>query len=90
MRLALGRTKDEDFNALVAAIDSMAMLAGLVLLEVLSIGLFASASAFGSRPHAVHERMLHRLAHQATSMALQATEALRAAAAWLGGPLCAA
>jgi hypothetical protein len=52
------------------------MLAGLVLLEVLSIGLFA-ALLVRQQAHEVHERMLHRLGHQATSMALQATEALQ-------------
>src|SRR5271166_4896818 len=52
------------------------MLAGLVLLEVLSIVLFA-ALLVRQQAHEVHERMLHRLAHQSTSMALQATEALQ-------------
>jgi PAS domain S-box-containing protein len=52
------------------------MLAGLVLLEVLSIGLFA-ALLIRQQAHEVHDRMMHRLAHQATSMALQATEALQ-------------
>jgi PAS domain S-box-containing protein len=52
------------------------MLAGLVLLEVLSIALFA-ALLIRQQAHEVHEHMLQRLAHQSTSMALQATEALQ-------------
>jgi PAS domain S-box-containing protein len=52
------------------------MLAGLVLLEVLSIGLFV-ALLVRQQAHEVHERMMHRLAHQATSMALQSNEALQ-------------
>jgi methyl-accepting chemotaxis protein len=52
------------------------MLAGLVLLEALSIGLFV-ALLVRQQAHEVHEHMLHRLEHQATSMALQATEALQ-------------
>jgi PAS domain S-box-containing protein len=52
------------------------MLAGLVLLEVLSIGLF-SALLIRQQAHEVHEHMLHRLAHQADSVALQAREALQ-------------
>jgi PAS domain S-box-containing protein len=52
------------------------MLVGVVLLEVLSIGLFA-ALLIREQAIEVHEHMLHRLAHQATSMALQATEALQ-------------
>jgi hypothetical protein len=51
------------------------MLAGLVLLEALSIGLF-TALLIRQQAHEVHEHMLHRLEHQATSMALQAAEAL--------------
>jgi|HubBroStandDraft_1064217.scaffolds.fasta_scaffold31123_1 PAS domain S-box-containing protein len=51
------------------------MLAGLVLLEVLSIGLFA-ALLIRQQAHEVHEHMLHRLAHQSESVALQAREAL--------------
>jgi len=51
------------------------MLAGLVILEVLSIGLFA-ALLVREEAGEVHAHMLHRLSHQATSMALQATEAL--------------
>jgi PAS domain S-box-containing protein len=51
------------------------MLAGLVLLEVLSIGLFA-ALLIHQQTHDVFVRAQHRLAHQATSMALQAREAL--------------
>jgi PAS domain S-box-containing protein len=52
------------------------MLAGLVLLEVLSIALFA-ALLIRQQAYEVHEHMLQRLAHQSTSMALQATEALQ-------------
>jgi PAS domain S-box-containing protein len=60
------------------------MLAGLVLLEVLSIALFA-ALLIRQQAHEVHEHMLHRLAHQSTSMALQATEALQQdRRAWVG------
>jgi PAS domain S-box-containing protein len=52
------------------------MVAGLVLLEALSIGLF-TALLIRQQAHEVHEHMLHRLAHQANSMALQSTEALQ-------------
>lgn len=52
------------------------MLAGLVLIEVLSIGLY-EALLVRQQAHEVHERMVHRLGHQATSMALQATEAMQ-------------
>jgi PAS domain S-box-containing protein len=52
------------------------MLAGLVLLEVLSIGLFV-ALLIRQQAHEVHQHLLHRLAHQADSVALQATEALQ-------------
>ncbi|HXR39939.1 MAG TPA: ATP-binding protein [Terracidiphilus sp.] len=52
------------------------MLAGLVLLEALSIGLFA-ALLIRQQAHEVHEHMLQRLAHEANSMALQASEALQ-------------
>src|ERR1700678_4576483 len=52
------------------------MLAGLVLLEVLSIALFA-ALLIRQQAHEVHEHLLQRLAHQSTSMALQAAEALQ-------------
>jgi PAS domain S-box-containing protein len=52
------------------------MLAGLVMLEVLSIGLF-EALLIRQQAHEVHERMVHRLAHQANSVALQSTEALQ-------------
>ena len=52
------------------------LLAGLVLLEVLSIGLF-EALLIRQQAHEVHQRMLHRLEHQSSSMALQATEALQ-------------
>jgi PAS domain S-box-containing protein len=52
------------------------MLAGLVLLEALSISLFA-ALLIRQQAHEVHEHMLHRLAHQADSVSLQAREALQ-------------
>jgi PAS domain S-box-containing protein len=51
------------------------MLAGLVLLEVLSLALFA-ALLIHQQTHEVFQRTQHRLAHQATSVALQAKEAL--------------
>ncbi len=52
------------------------MLAGLVLLEALSILLFAIL-LINRQAHEVHQRARLRLAHQASSMALQASEALR-------------
>ena len=52
------------------------MLAGLVLLEALSILLFA-VLLISRQANEVHDRARLRLAHQATSMALQAREALR-------------
>ncbi|MGA8044037.1 MAG: ATP-binding protein [Terracidiphilus sp.] len=52
------------------------MLAGLVLLEALSILLFALL-LISRQASEVHERARLRLGHQATSMALQASEALR-------------
>ena len=51
------------------------MLAGLVLLEALSIALFAVV-LIRQQTREVYERAQHRLAHQATSVALQAREAL--------------
>jgi PAS domain S-box-containing protein len=51
------------------------MLAGLVLLEALSIGLFA-AILIQQQSREVRGHRLQRLAHQATSMSLQAREAL--------------
>jgi signal transduction histidine kinase/HAMP domain-containing protein len=51
------------------------MLAGLVLLEALSILLFA-ALLIRQQSQEVHQRMVQGLAHQVTSMALQAKEAL--------------
>jgi signal transduction histidine kinase/HAMP domain-containing protein len=51
------------------------MLAGLVLLEALSIVLFA-ALLIRQQTHEVYQRAHQRLAHQATSVALQAREAL--------------
>jgi signal transduction histidine kinase/HAMP domain-containing protein len=51
------------------------MLAGLVLLEALSIVLFA-ALLVSQQTKEVHQRMVQGLAHQATSVALQAKEAL--------------
>lgn len=60
------------------------LIAGLALLEVLSIGLF-EALLIRQQAHEVHERMVHRLEHQSTSMALQATEALQQQRpAWVG------
>jgi PAS domain S-box-containing protein len=52
------------------------MLAGLVLLEALSIGLFA-VILIRQQAQEVWAHAQHRLAHQATSVALQATEALK-------------
>jgi PAS domain S-box-containing protein len=52
------------------------MLAGLILLEVLSIGLFV-ALLIRQQAHEVSVHMVQRLAHQSTSMALQAAEALQ-------------
>jgi signal transduction histidine kinase/HAMP domain-containing protein len=51
------------------------MLAGLVLLEALSLVLFA-ALLIREQGHEVYQHAQQRLAHQATSMALQAREAL--------------
>jgi PAS domain S-box-containing protein len=51
------------------------MLAGLVLLEALSIGLFV-ALLIRQQAHEIHAHMLQRLAHQSSSVALQAAEAL--------------
>ncbi|HUX27306.1 MAG TPA: hypothetical protein VMV39_00895, partial [Terracidiphilus sp.] len=51
------------------------MLAGLVLLEALSIMLFAGL-LIGKQASEVHERTQRRLASQASSLALQAREAL--------------
>jgi PAS domain S-box-containing protein len=51
------------------------MLAGLVLLEALSIMLFA-ALLIHQQAQEVHQRMLQGLAHQVTLMSLDATEAL--------------
>jgi signal transduction histidine kinase/HAMP domain-containing protein len=51
------------------------MLAGLVLLEALSIALFA-ALLVRQQAQEVHQRMMQGLAHQVTSMALQAKEAI--------------
>jgi PAS domain S-box-containing protein len=60
------------------------MLAGLVLVEVLSIVLFA-ALLTRQQTNEVYERAQHRLAHQATSIALQAKEALQQdRPAWVG------
>jgi PAS domain S-box-containing protein len=52
------------------------MLAGLVLLEALSIGLFA-ALLIHQQAQQIWAHAQHRLSHQATSIALQATEALQ-------------
>ena len=51
------------------------MLAGLVLLEALSLGLF-TALLIRQQTREIYERAEHRLAHQATSVSLQAKEAL--------------
>ncbi|MGA2654135.1 MAG: ATP-binding protein [Terracidiphilus sp.] len=60
------------------------MLAGLLLLEALSLALFA-ALLIHQQTHDVFERAQHRLAHQATSVALQAKEALlQERAQWVG------
>jgi PAS domain S-box-containing protein len=52
------------------------MLAGLVLVEALSIFLFAML-LIRQQTGEVYDRAQHRLAHQATSVALQAKEALQ-------------
>jgi PAS domain S-box-containing protein len=60
------------------------MLAGLMLLEVLSIALFATLLT-RQQTREVHLRTQQRLAHQATSLALQAKEALQQdRPAWVG------
>lgn len=60
------------------------MLAGLVLLEALSLGLFA-AFLVREQTHEVYRRAEQRLAHQATSLATQAREALEQdRPAWIG------
>ena len=60
------------------------MLAGLVLVEALSIVLFA-ALLTREQTHNVYVRAEHRLTHQATSLALQAKEALQQGRPeWLG------
>src|SRR5580658_9673967 len=51
------------------------MLAGLVLLEALSIALFA-ALLVRQQTQEAHQRMVQGMAHQAASMALQAKEAI--------------
>jgi len=51
------------------------MLAGLVLLEALSLGLFA-VLLIRTQTHEVYDRARQRLAHQATSVASQAKESL--------------
>jgi PAS domain S-box-containing protein len=51
------------------------MLAGLVLLEALSTGLFA-ALLIRQQAQEIYDHAQHRLAHQASSVALQAKEAL--------------
>jgi len=51
------------------------MLAGLVLLEALSLALFAGL-LIRTQTHEVYDRAQQRLAHQATSIATQAKEAL--------------
>lgn len=60
------------------------MLAGLVLVEALSILLFGTLLT-RQQASAVYGRAQHRLAHQATSVALQAREALeQERPAWVG------
>jgi PAS domain S-box-containing protein len=60
------------------------MLAGLLLLEALSIALFATL-LIREESSEVRRRAEHRLAHQATSLALQAQEALlQERPAWVG------
>jgi PAS domain S-box-containing protein len=60
------------------------MLAGLVLVEALSILLFATLLT-RQQTREVYVRAEHRLAHQATSVALQAKEALQQERpAWVG------
>jgi PAS domain S-box-containing protein len=60
------------------------MLAGLMLVEVLSILLFATLLT-RQQTNEVYERAQHRLAHQSTSIALQAKEALQQdRPAWVG------
>ena len=60
------------------------MLAGLVLLEALSIVLFA-ALLVRQQTKEVHQRMMQGMAHQVTSMALQANEAmLQSRPGWVG------
>ena len=60
------------------------MLAGLVLLEALSIGLFA-LMLIRQQSHEIFVHAQHRLSHQATSVALQATEALeQERPGWIG------
>src|SRR5580698_2333666 len=52
------------------------MFAGLVLLEVLSLGLF-EALLIQQQSREVRQRMMQRLSHEADSVAVQATEALQ-------------
>ncbi|MFZ0744849.1 MAG: ATP-binding protein [Terracidiphilus sp.] len=60
------------------------MLAGLVLLEGLSIGLFAGL-LIGKQAHEVHERVRRRLGSQAVTLAMQAREALlQGRPGWIG------
>lgn len=60
------------------------MLAGLLLLETLSIGLFALL-LIGKQARDMHLRTLQRLAYEADSLALQAREALmEARPGWVG------
>ena len=60
------------------------MLAGLVLLEVLSLALF-TALLVRQQTHEVNERTRLRLEHQATDLALQSKAALLdQRPAWLG------
>ncbi|MGB7264622.1 MAG: ATP-binding protein [Terracidiphilus sp.] len=60
------------------------MLAGLLLLETLSIGLFALL-LIGKQARDLHTRTIERLAYEATSLALQTKESLMEnRPAWIG------
>ena len=60
------------------------MLAGLLLLEMLSIGLFAASAHPGNRRIACTFARTSWLAYESTSLALQIAEALlRSRAGWI-------
>ena len=64
------------------------MFAGLVLLEVLSLGLF-EALLIQQQSREVRQRMMQRLSHEADSVAVQATEALQEKRpSWVGFRPC--